>query len=60
MDKSLKAPYVIPKDKLISEDEIKKMAAKSTKVTDEIKVIIIRIIERKVILKKRSFEYNFY
>lgn len=41
MEKQLKAPYIPPKDKIISEAEIKKMEGLGKLVMDEIKVLII-------------------
>ena len=38
MDKELTAPYTPPAKKLISDDEINKMAKMNRKVIDEIKV----------------------
>lgn len=38
MDRQLKSPYVPPKDKLISEAEIRKNEAQGKLVMDEIKV----------------------
>ena len=39
MDKELKAPYVPPKDKMISDNDVKKMEALGKKVIAEIEVI---------------------
>lgn len=38
MDKETKPPFVPPKNKLISEEEVKKMTTLNRKVIDEIKV----------------------
>ena len=38
MDKELKPPYLPPKDKMISDEEIEKQASLKKPVIDEIKV----------------------
>ena len=40
MDREIKSPYAPPKEKMISDDDIKKMANANKKVIDEIRVII--------------------
>ena len=43
MERNLKAPYIPPKDKIITENEDKKNEKKNVLVIDEVRVIIIFI-----------------
>ena len=61
MDRELKPPYVPPKEKLISDTEIKKMEQMNKKVYNEIEVLlglrikILNMINRK---NKRQIQRN--
>lgn len=47
MDRKLQAPFIPPKDKLISEAEMRNMEKKGKSILEEIKVLELLIIKRK-------------